>query len=62
MFFLDFFCGGIVSCFSAEHGGRQCWGVSENPEEIPEHEWKFSVHVQVERWRKRRQRISSKTA
>jgi hypothetical protein len=29
-FFLDLFCGGIVSCFSTEtNGRRQCWG-SEN--------------------------------
>jgi hypothetical protein len=26
----------------------QCVGVSENPDEIPEHKQKFSVHVQVE--------------
>jgi hypothetical protein len=29
-------------------GRITCWGISENPDEIPEHESKFRVHVQVE--------------
>jgi hypothetical protein len=36
--FLDLFCGGIVSCFSAETRWAPMLGVSENPDEIPEHE------------------------
>jgi hypothetical protein len=26
MFFLELFCGGIVSFFRLTHGRRQCWG------------------------------------
>jgi hypothetical protein len=62
LFFLDFFCGGIMSCFSAETRWAPMLGVSENLDEIPEHERKYSEHVQVEQWSKRRQGTSSKTA
>jgi hypothetical protein len=37
MFFFDLFCGGIVSCFSAETRWAPMLGVSENSEGIPEH-------------------------
>jgi hypothetical protein len=62
MFFLDLFCGGIVSCFSAETRCAPMLGVSENSVGIPEHERKYSRYVEVQQWRKRRQRISPKTA
>jgi hypothetical protein len=48
VFFLNFFCGGIVSCFSAETRWAQCWGVFENPEKVPEHARKNSKVVQVQ--------------
>jgi hypothetical protein len=34
-FFLDLFCGGIVSCFSAETRWAPMLGVSENSDETP---------------------------
>jgi hypothetical protein len=37
-------------------------GVSENTDEIPEHERLYSRHVQAQQWRNRRERISPKTA
>jgi hypothetical protein len=37
MFFLDFFCGGIVSCSSAETRWAPMLGVSKKPYRIPEH-------------------------
>jgi hypothetical protein len=37
MFFFDLFCGGIVSCFSAETRWTPMLGVSEIPGETPEH-------------------------
>jgi hypothetical protein len=58
MLFLDFFCGGIVSCSSAETRWAPMLGVSENPDKIPEHERENSKHVQSQWWRKRRLRIS----
>jgi hypothetical protein len=58
VFFLDLFCGGIVSCFSSEIRWVPMLGVSENLDETPEHEFKESQNVQVHRWRGRRQRIS----
>jgi hypothetical protein len=33
--------------FRTKHGGRQCWGVSENPDKIPEHKRKVYANVQV---------------
>jgi hypothetical protein len=46
-FFLDLFCGGIVSCFFGwDHGGRQCWGVrkSDGVPEHKSHERKCTIH------------------
>jgi hypothetical protein len=60
VFFLDLFCGGIVSCFSAETRWAPMLGVSENSDGIPKHERKYSRHVQVQQWRKRRQRTSQR--
>jgi hypothetical protein len=62
MFFLDLFCGGIVSCFSAETRWAPMLGVSKNSNGALEHERNNSRHVQVQQWRNRRQRISPKTA
>jgi hypothetical protein len=47
MFFFDLFCGGIVSCFSAETRWAPMLGVSENSDEFPEHEKKENEYVQV---------------
>jgi hypothetical protein len=47
IFFLDLFCGGIVSCFSAELRWAPMLGVSENPDRIPEHVRENSEHVQA---------------
>jgi hypothetical protein len=33
--------------FRLKHGGRQCWGVSENPDKIPEHKRRTYANVQV---------------
>jgi hypothetical protein len=60
MLFFDLFCGGIVSCFSAETRWAPMLGVSENPKRVPEHVGKNSEHVQAQWWRKRRQRISQR--
>jgi hypothetical protein len=60
MFFLDLFFGGIVSCFLAETRWAPMLGVSENSDGIPEHDRKYSRHVQLQQWRKRRQRISQR--
>jgi hypothetical protein len=54
MFFFDLFCGGIVSCFSAETRWTAMLGVSENSDEFPEHERKENEYVQVHKCRKRR--------
>jgi hypothetical protein len=36
-----------VSCFQLKHGGRQCWGVSENLDKIPEHKRRICTNIQV---------------
>jgi hypothetical protein len=60
MFFLDFFGGGIVSCFSTETrwvpmlGG--IWNSGQDPRTQEKNVLKRSS--QSRRWRKRRQRIS----
>jgi hypothetical protein len=36
-----------MSCFSAENGGRQCWGVSKNSDKVPEHRRREHANVQV---------------
>jgi hypothetical protein len=54
VFFLDLFCGGTVSCFSAETRWAPMLGISKNPDRIPEHErekGKRTRSVQVHRWR-----------
>jgi hypothetical protein len=49
MFFLDFFCGGIVSCFFGWNtvGTNVGGGVSEIPDRIPEHKRRMYSNVQV---------------
>jgi hypothetical protein len=47
VFFLDLFCGGIVSCFLTGPRWAPMLGVSENLDGIPEHKRKYSRHVQV---------------
>jgi hypothetical protein len=49
MFFFDLFCGGIVSCFSAETRWAPMLGVFENSNETPEHEKKKNKYIQVHR-------------
>jgi hypothetical protein len=44
MFFFDLFCGGIVNCLSAKPRAPVL-GVSEIPDEIPEHKRKECKHV-----------------
>jgi hypothetical protein len=46
-FFLNFFCGGIVSCFSAETTMSANVGGVRKSEGVPEHEnhkWKHTIH------------------
>jgi hypothetical protein len=47
MFFFNLFCGGIMSCFSAETRWAPMLGVSENPNKIPEHRRRVYANVQV---------------
>jgi hypothetical protein len=50
MFFLDFFCGGIVSCFFGwNHGGCQCLGVWKS-DGVPEHKSHEQERTSHEKW------------
>jgi hypothetical protein len=61
MFFLDFFCGGIVSCFFGWNTvGTNVGGGIRNSGQDPRTQEKnvLKRSSQSHKWRKRRQRIS----